>query len=431
MKPHLLIKLNDSSSIPQYEYWEDLIHDKQDLKKDFLPEIDRIIRHKYHLDFFPAQNYASKYREWTMDEINSGLNRIYRLILLTNNPDIPEQLVKDISLLPSVSYVKPGRVMASHIPEKELAGAQSLSSKYVDNSIYLKESHLITRGSKDVIIAVLDTGIETNHPELRNKFTPGKDLVNIIDEEKKFIGDFLDMDDIPDDNVGHGTHVAGILISRGIKMPIGVAPACRIMPIKVLGALKNGDKLVGAGLVDDIDAGIKYAVDHGADIINMSLGIKHSGGGLPHEDIINYVLKKNVFVVAASGNDGRNDKYYPGALDGVFAVGASDNTGNIAPFSTYGGHVSVSAPGINVYSTYLDDGYALSSGTSQAAPYVSGTVALLKSYALEKGKKADNDLISYVLKNTCDKFSTQYKDQKSGYGRINVLDALKLLRYNL
>ena len=162
-----------------------------------------------------------------------------------------------------------------------------------------------------------------------------------------------------------------------------------------------------------------------------NVSIKHQGGGLPHKDIIAYALDSGVSVVAASGNDGKNDKYYPGALKGVIAVGASDYVGNIAPFSTFGGHVSLTAPGVNVYSTFLNNGYAMSSGTSQASPFVSGTIALMKSYAKERGKHIANQEIIDILKHTCDKYTNRYKDEKSGFGRINVLDALKMLQYNL
>lgn len=430
MKPHLIIKLKDHSSIPRFQYWEDLIHNKKNISKNFISGIDKIIRDKYKIDFFSSQNYKPRYEKWSSKELNVGLNRIYRLVLLNNNPDI-QKLIDEISYLPIVSFIKQGQIGTSEIPEEKFVTSKSLSSQYINNSIYLKESHYITKGISDIKIAILDTGIETNHLELENKFEFDKDFVNIIDKSKQFIGDFLGMDDIPDDSVGHGTHVAGIIGSNGKKMPVGVAPQCKIIPIKVLGALKNKGKIVGAGLIDDIDTGIKYAVDQGADVINMSLGIKHTGGGLPHVDVINYALENNVTVVAASGNDGTEDKYYPGALDGVIAVGASDNIGHIAPFSTFGGHVSVTAPGVNIYSTYLNNGYAMSSGTSQAAPFVSGTIALLKSYAIQQGKTTTNDLIKNILQNTSDKFTRQYKDQKAGYGRINTLDALKLLRYNL
>lgn len=437
MKPHLIIKLNNQGENPRFDHWETLINDKGNLSKSFVPNVDGILKNKYKIDFIASQNYKSKHQNWSQEEIKSGLDRIYRLILLTNNTKISKQLLDDVSFLPNVIYVNEGQITTSEIPEQELAAAQSLSSKYTDNSIYLKEAHLWTKGHPEIKIAILDTGIETKHSEfvlqntVKEKFKNDKDFVNIIDDAQQFVGDFLDMDDIPDDKVGHGTHVAGIIGSNGKKMPIGVAPNCTIIPIKVLGALNSNGKIVGAGLIDDINSGIKHAVDKGADVINMSLGIKHTGGGLPHKEIIKYALDNNVTVIAASGNDGKKDKYYPGALDGVIAVGASDNVGNVASFSTYGGHVSVTAPGVNVYSSFLNNGYALSSGTSQASPFVSGAVALLKSFAHQKGKKIKNDFIKEIIQSTTDKFSNQFKDEKSGFGRINVLDALKMLNYNL
>lgn len=442
MKPHLLIQLHSNRSNPRLRFWEDIIDNKQIATTSFIPQIDSILKKKYNLDFLATQNYRSEKADWNPEEIQTGLNRIYRLILLTKNPNIPQDLVDEISLLPQVSYINKGEIISSSIPDQKLVSSQSLSMKYPDNSIYLEEAHRITKGTPEIKIAVLDTGIETSHPEFvykgtskrendSRKFKGDKDFVNIINGVDQFVGDFLEMDNIPDDSVGHGTHVAGIIGSTGKKMALGVAPKCTIIPVKVLGALKAGNKVVGAGLVDNIDAGIHYAVNAGADVINMSLGIKHSGGGLPHDSVIRYALKKNVSVVAASGNDGKRDKYYPGALEGVIAVGASDNIGNVAPFSTFGGHVSVTAPGVNIYSTSLSNGYAMASGTSQAAPYVAGAIALLKSRAAEKGKKIENALVSKIIHNTTDKFTNQFKDQKSGFGRINIFDALKMLDYNL
>ena len=431
MKPHIIIKLNADQVLPRFAHWETLIENRTEIKRNFIPAIDAIVNLKYGLDFISSQNYKPKGETWSDKERQSGLNRVYRLILLTNNPRIPDALLEEIKFLPSVDYVQRGKITTSKLPEQQLVSAQSLSNRYPDYSIFLKEAHMITKGHPNIKIAVLDTGIETQHQEFGEVFSSPKDFVNIIDGAQQFVGDYLEMDEVPEDLVGHGTHVAGIIASQGRKMPLGVAPRCTMIPVKVLGALKSKNGLVGAGLTDDIDAGIKYAVDQGADIINMSLGIKHSGGGLPHKDVIQYALNNNVCVVAASGNDGTQDKYYPGAIEGVLAVGATDSTGIIAPFSTFGGHVSVSAPGVNIYSSYLENGYAMSSGTSQASPFVSGTIGLLKSYALEKGKTLNYNTVTDILQQTCDKLTAQYKDEKTGFGRINVLDALKMLRYNL
>lgn len=99
---------------------------------------------------------------------------------------------------------------------------------------------------------------------------------------------------------------------------------------------------------------------------------------------MNYAQRKGVTVVAASGNDGRMELYYPGALPSVIAVGAADDRGEVADFSTYGDHVSFIAPGVDVYSSSLGNGYAFSTGTSHAAPFVTGAIALMKSYARAK-----------------------------------------------
>ncbi|WAC02668.1 hypothetical protein N7U66_03010 [Lacinutrix neustonica] len=146
MKPHLIIKLNNQDENPRYDYWETLINDKSNLSKSFVPNIDAIINKTYKIDFIASQNYKSKDKKWSPEEIRSGLDRIYRLILLTNNTTIPQQLIDDISFLPNVVYVHEGQITTSDIPRQELAATQSLSSKYSDNAIYLKEGHLWTKG---------------------------------------------------------------------------------------------------------------------------------------------------------------------------------------------------------------------------------------------------------------------------------------------
>lgn len=214
-------------------------------------------------------------------------------------------------------------------------------------------------------------------------------------------------------------------------MDEGVAPACGLMAVRVLATLKQGDRRMGAGIVDNINAGIKWAVDNGADVINMSLGIKHEGGGLPHQDVIRYALSKNVSVVAASGNDGTSERYYPGALKGVFAVGAIDDSGQVAGFTSYGAHIFVVAPGVNIFSSFARKGYALASGTSQASPFVAGAIGLLKSVALERGKRLTNQDITYIIKNTSDKVDSRLRNVQAGYGVLNLADAFKLLNHML
>jgi subtilisin family serine protease len=166
-------------------------------------------------------------------------------------------------------------------------------------------------------------------------------------------------------------------------------------------------------------------------VINMSLGVQHVDGGLPHQEVVEYARLKGVTIVAASGNDGTEGIYYPGGFPSVITVGAADTSGNVAAFSTYGRQVSLIAPGTDVYSTYLENDYAFSSGTSHAAPFVSGAVALLKSYARSRGRRLTDGQVKSVLKHTADKAGRSFKDRKAGYGRLNLSDAMRLLEHSL
>jgi len=430
VKPHLIIKLREPirRAIP---YWEEILRDKTGVATTSTPQLDQFLIDKYQIPYWLTQNFKPEQQHWNNAELKSGLNKVYRLILQRNTP-IPDSLIREIRLLPEVEYAKTGLLSLTPIPDERISTAQGLSAKYRTNGIRLQEAHQYTKGHPEIKVAVLDTGFELDHPEIKHALLPGKDFVDIIHGAKQFIGDFLGFDNHPEDGfVGHATHVTGIIAGKGLSMPLGVVPNCKILPVKVLGALKRNGKVVGAGLVDNIDNGLKWAIEQGADIINMSLGIRAPDETPAHKEIIDYALQKGVTVVAAMGNDGTGQKYYPGALPGVIAVGATDDQGRMAPFSTYGSHVSVVAPGVMVYSAFLDDGYTASSGTSQAAPFVSGGIALLKSFARKLGHQITDQQVKYVLKHTSDKISHHFKDRNAGYGRINLLDALKLLKYKL
>jgi len=298
-------------------------------------------------------------------------------------------------------------------------------------AIYLPDAHRYTEGEESITVAVLDTGINLYHPELAHAFLPGRDFVDIISGASDFVGDFLGVDDDPEDDVGHGSHVAGIIAARGLNMPKGVVPRCKILPMRVLAAMKQEGEPVGAGLIENIDSGIKWAIDQGADVINMSLGVLHEGGGLPHQEVVNYAQRKGVTIVAASGNDGSQRRYYPGAFPHVIAVGAINLEHHVSAFSTYGSHVSFVAPGENIYSTHMNHGYRFLTGTSHAAPFVAGAVALLKSYARTRGQSLSDSQVKYLLKQSSDKLDQHFKHPKAGYGQLNVLDALRLLQFKM
>jgi thermitase len=431
MKHHIILRLHqqlaDNANIPD---WVDFITDKSVVKESVNPEVDRLMG-DLGLKFWLTREYKPATTDWSSDELREGLNRTYRMILQQDYA-LPENLVQRIKLIPSVEDAHELKIGQAEVPRPEVSAQMAIGAPRVSDLIYLSYAQALTKGAPQVKIAVLDTGANLSHKELEGKIVKGADFVELEGlDTSGFIGDTTGFDLVPEDEVGHGTHVSGIIAGRGLEMDEGVAPGCSIMAVRVLATMKSGPHLVGAGIVDNINTGIKWAVDNGADVINMSLGIKHMGGGLPHEDVIRYALSKNVAVIAASGNDGTAERYYPGALPGVIAVGAVDNAGAVTPFTSYGANISVVAPGLNIYSSFAHNGYAFASGTSQASPFVAGSVGLMKSYALEQGRKLTNREINYILKNTSDKVDSRLRNEHAGYGLINLADAFKLLDHLL
>jgi thermitase len=431
MKSHLLVRLpnrlSDDDDIPD---WLKFIGNKSFVKESLLPQFDRVMRDA-GVRFWVTSEYtpASPDEVWTPDEVRHGLDRTYRVIL-QDNYDVSPDLIARIRLLPGLEGVHEVGIGEAELPTRQIVTSTSVGMSRAGELIGLAVARAFTRGEPTVHVAVLDTGVNLDHPELQGKLLPGRDFVDLEGlDTTGFIGDFMGYDDVPEDEVGHGTHVSGIIAARGVQMDEGVAPDCRIIPVRVLATMKSGDRLVGAGIIDNINTGIKWAVDNGADVINMSLGIRHVGGGLPHADVIRYALAKNVTVVAASGNDGTSERYYPGALPGVIAVGAVDQDGIVTPFTSYGASITVVAPGTNIYSSFAHDTYAFASGTSQAAPFVTGAAALLHSAARQVGRRVGFREVTTLLRDTADRVDAQLRSERAGYGLINLADALKLLTH--
>ncbi|MBL8145059.1 MAG: S8 family serine peptidase, partial [Anaerolineae bacterium] len=207
-----------------------------------------------------------------------------------------------------------------------------------------------------VTVAVIDSGICAGHPDLAGRIVAGYD--------------FLDNDDLPQDTFGHGCAVSAIVAANandGMGMA-GVAPNARIMPLRVLDEH-------GIGPYSAVAAALVYAADHGAQVINLSLGGAAASSVL--EDAVQYALNKGVAVVAAAGNGGATAPIlYPAAYSPVIAVGAFDASGAPASFSSGGTSADVLAPGVNILSAALDGGYTRLNGTSFAAPYVAAAIAL-------------------------------------------------------
>lgn len=409
--------------------WVRFIEDKSVIVTELDGLVDLVLR-ETGLDYWVTREFQPATHEWSSAEREQGLDRTYRVLLL-NAASLDDRLVERVRSVPSVQDARRLEVVAAVVPRPELAHQTSMGRSRGE-AVGLGYAQAATRGRPDVTVAVLDTGVDLEHPELQGRVSQRADFVDLRGmDTSAFVGDVKDFDDVPDDEVGHGTHVAGIVSGRGLGMDEGIAPECRILAVRVLATMRSGDRLVGAGIVDNINPAIKWAVDHGADIINMSLGIKHTGGGPPHEDVIKYALAKNVAVVAASGNDGTPARYYPGALPGVIAVGASDESGQPARFSSFGAQIAVMAPGVNILSSHARRGYAVASGTSQAAPFVAGCIALLVSHARNQGRGLTTRDVVGILRNTSDRVDTRPRHRQAGYGLINMTDAMKLLTYSL
>jgi len=265
--------------------------------------------------------------------------------------------------------------------------------------IQAPEAWEVTTGSGSINVAVLDTGVDLDHPDLAAKLTS-----NI-----NFSGSAT-----ADDVYGHGTHVAGIaaaMTNNGIGVA-GLGCSSTIMNVKVLGD-------TGSGAYSWIASAIIWAADNGAEIINMSLGGSSASSAL--EDAINYAWGKGVVVVAAAGNGGNTTPFYPAYYVNCIAVAATDVNDARASWSNYGGWVDVAAPGVNIYSTLKDNGYGYKSGTSMASPHVAGLAALVfTSVSDANGDGKLNDEVRSRIEAACDDIGVL----GIGYGRINAARAM-------
>jgi subtilisin family serine protease len=284
----------------------------------------------------------------------------------------------------------------------------------------------IEQGDPDVIVAVIDSGIELSHPEFRSKLVGGHDFVALEDDDPALQGDVRTRDPDPNDDTGHGTHVAGVIGGRGKEMLPGVAGRCRLMPVRVLGTRLEAGRKVGVGNIVDIDDGIKFAVDSGVDVINLSLGVQADPSGIPHERAVRYARMHDVCVVAASGNHGSREPLFPAAVPGVITVGAISEFRRVAGFSGWGDHVDVVAPGTAIYSTDLGGRYRYRDGTSHASPFVAAVAALLVSRARAAGMRLRERTIRRIIRDTADSAGRQRWDAYFGGGVLNALDAVLL-----
>ncbi|SEH03265.1 Subtilase family protein [Nonomuraea solani] len=296
---------------------------------------------------------------------------------------VPE-VVDRLMALDEVEVAEANRYRESHLRPDEPRYAQQWGLARIN----CPAAWDMTTGSAAVTVAVVDTGVDLNHPQLAPLLLPGRDLVDwdLAGWEARLApwvleGDFHAAGHEPQDEVGHGTHVAGTIAclsddGRGVA---GVTWRCRILPVRVLARTRNtvSGRVGGIGSSADLAAGIAWAAGQGARVINLSLG--GAVGTTVERDAVAHALARGAVVVAAMGNNGTSEPGYPAAYPGVVAVGAVNAADRRAAFSQIGPHIDVVAPGVNVLSTFWDDTYAFLQGTSMAAPHAAGVAALILS----------------------------------------------------
>ncbi|MFS0783728.1 S8 family peptidase [Bacillus sp. 1P06AnD] len=320
----------------------------------------------------------------------------YAEITVKNKKDLAK-VMKTYSKLGKIKAITP-----SYIYKKlEVAPDPKANLQYQHGLLHSEAAQKLA-GKNKVTVAVIDTGIDKNHPDLKKNLLPGYNAANPANQP--VAGD-------------HGTHVAGIIAAEkgnGIG-GYGMAPNVKILPIDVF------DGGYGASDAAIADA-ILYAVSHGAKVINMSLG---GYGSTPIlEDAVKTAIKKGVVVVAAAGNENTDDVSTPAGYEGVISVGSVNSDKKLSSYSNYGPSVDVVAPGEEVYSSLYDyekkSTYTYGSGTSMASPVVAGAVALLKT----KYPNLTPAQVEYVLEKTAEDLGAKGFDTKYANGLINIVKAM-------
>ena len=228
MKPHIKLKLQSPITDIMLPHWQHLIAQKALAITKIHPDIDALFS-KYNIPVWVTQEYQSADQDWNHTELASGLNRVYRLILQRDIP-IPAKIIQELSLLPIVESVDIGKIGEAELPLMESAQMSVNTDSRSRSAIHLDMAQkLFSEGDPEITVAILDTGVNLNHPEFKHLLLPGFDFVNIIDGANKFVGDYLDYDEDSEDEVGHGTHVAGIIAAKGQRI---VTPAiAQIRPV--------------------------------------------------------------------------------------------------------------------------------------------------------------------------------------------------------
>lgn len=344
---------------------------------------------------------------------------------------------------PLIEYVQHGLVYKiDYSPNDSLVPQQ-----WALNKIDAFNAWDISLGSDTVLIGIIDTGIDYEHVDLINKihlntgeigidnFGRDKRSNGVDDDNNGFIddymgwdftdrvgfpfdstgGDYLTWDNDPKDEQGHGTYIAGIAGAsvNNLYGVAGIAPNCKLLNLRAFDP-------IGFGEEDDVAAAILYAIKQGVKVINMSFGDNAFSYVL--RDVIRYAYSRGIVLVASAGNSNSSNPHYPSGYSEVICVGNSTSDDLVASSSNFGSTIDLVAPGTMIMTTARGNNYALISGTSASAPFVSGAAALILSL-----ENFSNEEVKQILKSTTDDIGPTGWDLRSGAGRINLYRALNVI----
>lgn len=391
------------TSIPRINYIEQVRDIRRDLESRSHIKVlhhnerDRshYVEHEVVVRFHPRPDPSTI--DKLLASVDGKVKRDYGQAMIIKSGSLSTmELMKKLAEHPDSIYAEPNYLL---LPNRVPNDTYYQDYQWNLPMIGMEKSWEITRGSNDVIVAIVDTGIDLAHPEFQGKLVEG---YNVLEDNNH-----------PEDDNGHGTHVAGVIAAKSNNADgiAGMSWNSKLMPIKAIGA-------DGAGSAFDIAQGIYWATDHGADVINLSVGNYTSSAALL--EACRYAFERNVVLVAASGNDASEQPSYPAAYEEVLSVAAVDHNRERADFSNFGDNIDVAAPGVDIPSTYIYSDYAVLSGTSMACPHVAALASLIRS--VRPGMK--NTDVMELIRTSADDLGPPGKDMLYGYGLINANNAL-------
>ncbi len=358
-------------------------------------------------DHVPGRLLAVSNREVDTDRMTRAFQlhgaRLHKQIpaLALNVLDVPEESSEAVmeSLRQSGMFAYVERDYYAHLANGTTPNDPSFANQWYLPQISAPQAWSISTGSPSIVVAVIDSGVDGTHPDLAPKLVPGWN----------FVANSANTTDL----VGHGTAVAGT-VAAASNNNIGIAGVSwnsQIMPLVVVDTNEYAS-------YSNIAAAIQYAVDHGAGVINISIGGTSSSSVL--QSAVDYAWGKNVVIFASAMNNSSSTPNYPAACNHAIAVSATDSTDSLAYFSNYGSWIAVAAPGTNILTTVVGGGYGYWYGTSFSSPIATGVASL----ALAVNPSLTAPALVSLLEQNTDDLGTPGFDTSFGWGRVNAYKVL-------